>query len=42
MKPHFTLLLMIHLKVQSRGAPERENFDGAPNDDPSDFHKGAQ
>ena len=37
-KIHFTLQLIIHLIVQSRGAPEGP-FDGAPKDALSDLHK---
>ena len=37
-KIHFTLQLIIHLIVQSRGAPEG-TFDGAPKDALSDLHK---
>ena len=40
-KMHFTLQLMIHLIVQSRGAPEG-TFDGAPKDALRDLHKDAQ
>ena len=40
-KIHFTLQLMIHFTVQSRGAPEC-TFDGAPKDGLSDLHKDAQ
>ena len=40
-KMHFTLQLMIHLIVQSRGAPEG-TFDGAPKDNLSDLHKNSQ
>ena len=40
-KMHFTLQLIIHLIVQSRGAPEG-TFDGAPKDAFSDLHKDAQ
>ena len=40
-KMHFTLHLMIHLTVQSRGAPEG-TFERAPNDTFSNLHKDAQ
>ena len=40
-KMHFILHLMIHLTVQSRGAPEA-TLEGAPNDDLSNLHKDAQ
>ena len=38
---HFKLQLIIHLTVESRGAI-KVTFDGAPKDDLSDLHKGAQ
>ena len=37
-KMHFTLHLMIHVTVQSRGAPDG-TFDGAPKDTLSDLDK---
>ena len=40
-KIHFILLLMIHLTVQSRGAPEG-TLEGAPNDALTNLHKDAQ
>ena len=40
-KMHFILHLMIHLTVQSRGAPEG-TLEGAPNDALSNLHKDAQ
>ena len=40
-KMHFTLQLMIHLIVQSRGAPKCK-FDGAPKHALRDLHKDAQ
>ena len=40
-KMHFILPLMIHLTVQSRGAPEG-TLEGAPNDALSNLHKDAQ
>ena len=40
-KIHFTLQLMIHLTVQSRGAPE-STFDLAPKDALRDVHKDAR
>ena len=40
-KMHFILHLMIHLTVQSRGAPEG-TLEGAPNDALSNLHKDVQ
>ena len=40
-KMHFMLHLMIHLTVQSRGAPEG-TIEVAPNDAISNLHKDAQ
>ena len=40
-KMHFSLPLMIHLTVQSRGAPEG-TLEGAPNDALNNLHKDAQ
>ena len=40
-KMHFTLLLLIHLTVQSRSANEG-TFNGASRDALRDFHKNAQ
>ena len=40
-KMHFMMHLMIHLTVQSRGAPEC-TLEGAPNDAISNLHKDAQ
>ena len=40
-KTHFTLQLMIHLTVQSRGAPEH-TLDGAPKDALSNLHNDSQ
>ena len=40
-KMHFMLQLMIHLTVQSRGAPEG-TLEGAPSDALSNLHKDAQ
>ena len=40
-KMHFTLQLMIHLRVQSRAASEG-TFDGAPKYSYKDLHKDAQ
>ena len=38
---YFTLQLVIHFTVESRGAPE-STFDGAPKDAISNLHKDAQ
>ena len=38
---HFTLQLMIHLTIQSRGAP-RDTSDAAPKEALNDLHKDAQ